>query len=74
VEDEFDEAVDYETDPEIDEQAPIEMVGSVARGWWQVGDEDEEIEQVADEDGGELLEEAGEHSFRNSVEDGASRV
>ena len=74
MEDEFDEAVDYETDPEIDEQAPIEMVGSVARGWWQVGDEDEEIEQVADEDGGELLEEAAEHSLRDSVEDGPLRV
>ena len=37
------------------------MVGSVTRGRWQARDENEEVEQVAYEDGGELFEEAGEH-------------
>jgi hypothetical protein len=36
--------------------------------------EDEEVKQAANEDGGELAEQAGEHAFGDSVEDGSLRV
>jgi hypothetical protein len=58
TEDEFDEAVENEADPEIDQQSPVEAVGSVTRGWGQMRHEYEEVEQAAKEDGGELFEEA----------------
>ena len=61
AEDELDEAVEDEADPAVDEQAPVEAIGLVARGWRQVRHEDEEVEQAAEEDCGELFEEAGEH-------------
>ena len=70
---ELDQTVDDEADPEINEQSPVEMVGSVARGIGEMRHEDEKVKQVADEDGGELLEQAGEHSLRDSVEEVASR-
>ena len=74
AEDELYEAVDHEADPEVDEQSPVEMVGSVARRNGKMRHENEEVKQVADENGGELLEEAAEHSLRDSVEDGSLRV
>src|SRR5664279_133313 len=70
---ELDQTVDDEVDPEINEQSLVEMVGSVARGIGEMRHEDEKVKQVADEDGGELLEQAGEHSLRGSVEEVASR-
>jgi len=62
AEDEFDETVEGEAHPGIDEQAPVEVVRFVTRGRWEVRHEDEEIEQAAEDDGGGLLEEAGAHS------------
>ena len=59
---ELDEPVDCEAQPEIDDEAEVEPVGGVAGGDGQVGHEDKQVKQVADDDGGELLEEAGEHS------------
>ena len=62
AEDEFDEAVDHEADPEVHEQSPVEMVGSVARGRWQMWGQYKGIEQAADDDGGELFEQAARHT------------
>jgi hypothetical protein len=61
VEDEFDEAVEEEADPRVDQKAPVETVGFVTRGWGKVRHEYEEVEQAAKDDGSGLFEEAGEH-------------
>lgn len=58
---EFEEAVEDEAYPGEDEQAPVEAKGLVLRGGWKMRHEDEEIEDAAEEDCGELLEETGEH-------------
>jgi hypothetical protein len=60
AEDKFDEAVNDEADPGIDEQTPVETEGLVAGGLGQVGHQNEEVEEAAEDDGGELLEEAEE--------------
>ena len=74
AEDEFDEAVDDEADPSVDKQAPVEAIWLMTRRRGKVWHEDEEVEQAANEDGGELFEEAVGHGLRESVEDGSSRV
>ena len=58
---EFEEAVEDEADPSEDEQSPVEAEGLVARCRGKVRHENEEVEEAAKEDGGDLLEEAGEH-------------
>jgi len=55
AEEKLDQAVDDETDPGKDEKTPVEAEGFVARRGRQVGHEDEEVEETAEEDGGELL-------------------
>ena len=55
AEEKLDQAVDDEADPGKDENAPVKAEGFVARCGRQVGHEDEEVEETAEEDGGELL-------------------
>jgi len=74
AEEQFDEAVEDEADPGVDEQAPVEMIRNVTRGRGQVRHQDEEVEQTANEDGGELFEDTVGHGLRDSVEDGSSQV
>lgn len=72
----LDEAVDHEADPEIDQQSPVELVGSMPRGRGKVRYEDEKVKEVANEDSSELLEDAAGHGFRvmrDSVEDESPR-
>jgi hypothetical protein len=57
----FDETVEDEADPGVDEKAQVELVRLVSRGCGQMWHEDKEIEQASEGDGGELLEQAGEH-------------
>jgi len=64
TDDEFDEAVEDEADPGVDQQAPVEVEGLVAGGRGQVRHEDEEVEQAAEEDGGELFENSASHDIR----------
>ena len=59
---EFDQAVNHDTDPKINEQPKIEAIGLMAARWRQVRHQEKEIDQVAEYDGGELLEEAREHA------------
>jgi hypothetical protein len=63
----FDEAVEEEADPRVDQKAPVETVGFVLRGRREMWHEDEEVEQAAKHDGGELFEEAGHCSCQLSV-------
>ena len=66
AEGEFDEAVEDEADPSIDEKSPIKTKGFVARGRRKMRHKDEEVEQAAEDDGGELFEEAGERLHRGT--------
>jgi hypothetical protein len=63
----FDEAVDHEADPEVHEQSPVELIGSVARGRGQARHQHEEVEQAAGEDRGELFDEAVRHGGSSGV-------
>ena len=58
----FEEAVEDEAEPSEDEQSPVEAKGFVARGRGQMRHEDEEVEETAEDDGGELFKKAG-HGF-----------
>ena len=60
AEDEFDQAVNHEADPSVDEDSEVETKWFVAGGCGQVGHEDEEVQEAADDDGGELFDEAAE--------------
>jgi hypothetical protein len=62
AEDEFDEAVEDEADPGVDQKAPVETVGLVLCGRGQVRHEGEEVEQAAEDDGDELFQKAGHRS------------
>jgi hypothetical protein len=57
----FDKSPKDKTNPNKDKQAPVESERLVTRGRGKVRHEDEEVEKRTSEDGGELLEEAGEH-------------
>ena len=69
----FYEAVEDEADPGVDNQAPVEAIWLMTCRRGKVRHEDEEVEQAANEDGGELFEEAASHGLRDSLEDSSSR-
>ena len=64
---EFDEAVDDQAEPGEDQQAPVEAEGLVLGRKGKMRHEDEEVEEAAEDDGGELFEEAREHGEKFQV-------
>lgn len=76
AEDNFDEAVDDEADPCVDEDSEIQAERFVTGGGGQVWYENEKVEKAAEDDGGELLEEAGEHrvTFNFEIQQRPARV
>ena len=57
----FYEAVEDEADPGVDNQAPVEAIWLMTCCRGQVRHQDEEVEQAANEDGGELFQDAVGH-------------
>ena len=64
---EFDQSVNYQADPSVDQQSPVETVRLVARRQRKVWHQEEKVQQVANQNGGELFEDAMGHSARERL-------
>ena len=61
---EFDEAINHDAEPGIDQQTPVEAIRLVTRRRRQMRHEDEKVQQASEHDGGELLEDSAWHDNR----------
>src|SRR5271157_2903099 len=59
--DPLDNSIDNHADPEVHQQSEIKALGTMASRRWQVRHQDEKINQVAHDNGNQLLEESAEH-------------